>query len=447
MKERNRGWQGAGKKLFAGVCLAAQLGLAAGLWSEAEPVSWQWVDEKGTAVCKEKGSGRPADVSQSQSTPKISLYARSAVLMDGLTGRILYGKNEHESRPMASTTKIMTCILALEEGKLDEFAEVSSCAASQPQVHMGVKKGERYRIRDLLYALMLESYNDAAVIIAEHTAGSTEAFSRLMNEKALRLGCRDTWFITPNGLDGRKKDASGTERIHSTTAADLARILCYCITQSPKKEQFLEITSASDYYFTDESGKRAFSCRNHNAFLSMMEGALTGKTGFTGEAGYCYTGALLRDERLYIIALLGSGWPPHKTYKWTDAGTLFSYGINQYELADVFEPEPDHSLFVQGGICWGENPQGILKAVMREEDRDGHLKLLLSKEEKEKIKRTVMLPESTAAPVKEGEVLGRVRYSLGDMELGSYRLYADRSVERLTFWAAWKHIWKDFLFF
>lgn len=108
-----------------------------------------------------------AALPKEQNDPKLSLHAQSAVLMDGLTGRILYGKNENDIRPMASTTKIMTCILALEAGGLDEFAEASSNAAAQPQVRLGVKKGERYQIRDLLYALMLESYNDAAVMIAE----------------------------------------------------------------------------------------------------------------------------------------------------------------------------------------------------------------------------------------------------------------------------------------
>ena len=102
----------------------------------------------------------------------------------------------------------------------------------------------------------------------------------------------------------------------------------------------------------------------------MMDGALTGKTGFTGGAGYCYTGALFRDGRLYIISLLGCGWPPHKTYKWADARRLFSYGLEQYELTDIFKPEPEHTICTEGGICWGENPEGVLHAVMKQEETD-----------------------------------------------------------------------------
>ena len=284
-------------------------------------------------------------------------------------------------------------------------------------------------------------------MIAEKTAGSTEEFSRRMNEKAESLGCRDTWFITPNGLDKKEEDENGTERIHSTTAADLAQILRYCITQSPQKEEFLKITRTSDYYFTDESGKRAFSCRNHNALLTMMDGALTGKTGFTGGAGYCYTGALFRDGRLYIISLLGCGWPPHKTYKWADARRLFSYGLEQYELTDIFKPEPEHTICTEGGICWGENPEGVLHAVMKQEETDSRLEILLNKEEKEEIRREVTLPERIFAPVKKGELLGNIQYSLGDRKLGEYGLYADRDIEALTVPAAWKHICGMFFIF
>lgn len=452
IKKEKTQQQGCIRRILAGLCLAGQLGLAAGLCPEIGQIQRSGIiQEKGVMYTAASGgaaaSYEAAALSKEQNDPKLSLHAQSAVLMDGLAGRILYGKNENDIRPMASTTKIMTCILALEAGGLDEFAEASSNAAAQPQVRLGVKKGERYQIRDLLYALMLESYNDAAVMIAEKTAGSTEEFSRRMNEKAESLGCRDTWFITPNGLDKKEEDENGTERIHSTTAADLAQILRYCITQSPQKEEFLKITRTSDYYFTDESGKRAFSCRNHNALLTMMDGALTGKTGFTGGAGYCYTGALFRDGRLYIISLLGCGWPPHKTYKWADARRLFSYGLEQYELTDIFKPEPEHTICTEGGICWGENPEGVLHAVMKQEETDSRLEILLNKEEKEGIRREVMLPERIFAPVKKGELLGNIQYSLGDRKLGEYGLYADRDIEALTVPAAWKHICGMFFIF
>ena len=165
----------------------------------------------------------------------LELRARAAVLMDGDTGRILYGKNQDQTLPMASTTKIMTCILALENASLDDVVEVSSYAASMPDVQLNIREGEQYRLEDLLYSLMLESHNDTAAAIAEHVAGTREAFADMMNQKARDIGCRDTFFITPNGLDAEDPD---TGRIHSTTAAELAGILRYCLFQSPEREGF-----------------------------------------------------------------------------------------------------------------------------------------------------------------------------------------------------------------
>ena len=123
------------------------------------------------------------------------LYARSAVLMDADSGRILFEKEGNAVRPMASTTKIMTCILALEEGKTDSEVKVSEEACRQPQVRLGVRKGENYRLKDLLYSLMLESHNDSAVLVAENVAGSVQEFAVEMNKKAKEIGCKDTHFF------------------------------------------------------------------------------------------------------------------------------------------------------------------------------------------------------------------------------------------------------------
>ena len=192
---------------------------------------------------------------------------------------------------------------------------------------------------------MLESHNDSAVAIAEHLAGSVEGFARMMNEKAKDLGCNDTYFITPNGLDATKtityKDGTSEVKTHSTTARDLARIMSYCIMESPQKETFLKITRTASHSFQNvklkedgsvTNGSKSYSCNNHNAFLSMMDGALSGKTGFTGNAGYCYVGALERDGRTFVVSLLACGWPNNKTYKWSDTKKLMGYGIDNYQI-------------------------------------------------------------------------------------------------------------------
>ena len=265
----------------------------------------------------------PCLAEETETTIKESeLYARSAVLMDADSGRILYQKEGETPLPMASTTKIMTCIVALENGVLEDEVEVSAYAASMPDVQLNIREGEHYILRDLLHSLMLESHNDSAVAIAEHIGGSVEGFADLMNRKAKEIGCENTYFITPNGLDAEKEietaDGGKQTAAHSTTAADLARIMSYCIKRSPKKEDFLDITRTASYSFSNLEGSRSFSCSNHNAFLNMMEGALSGKTGFTGKAGYCYVGALERDDRTFVVALLACGWPNNKTYKWSD---------------------------------------------------------------------------------------------------------------------------------
>lgn len=164
---------------------------------------------------------------------------------------------------------------------------------------------------------MLESHNDAAVMIAETIGGSVEEFASLMNEKAAAIGCTDTHFVTPNGLDA--SDAGGD---HHTTAADLARIMRYCVWISPKAAQFLAVTQTRSYTFWDLEKKNMFNCYNHNALLDQMDGAVSGKTGFTAKAGYCYTGALERDGKRLIVSLLACGWPSHKNYKWADAAKL-----------------------------------------------------------------------------------------------------------------------------
>ena len=136
-----------------------------------------------------------------------SLREGLVVLMDGDSGRILFEKNGREPLPNASTTKLLTCILALENGNTElRIVTASAYAASMPQVAIGVKAGEQYYLKDILYSLMLESHNDSAVMLAEHIAGDTKAFADMMNEKAKEIGCTDTFFVTPNGLDAEGED-------------------------------------------------------------------------------------------------------------------------------------------------------------------------------------------------------------------------------------------------
>ena len=361
-----------------------------------------------------------------------SLYALSAVLMDGESGRILYEKDGETPRPNASTTKVMTCILALENGAGDDYVMVSDKAAAQPDVQLGMREGEQYYLEDLLYSLMLMSHNDTAVAIAEHIGGSTEGFAGMMNEKAKEIGCTDTYFITPDGLDGVKTDEQGKEHIHSTTASDLARIMRYCVTESPAKDEFLKITQTQNHYFTDMAGKRSFNCYNHNAFLTMMEGVLSGKTGFTGGAGYSYVGAMENQGRTYVIALLGCGWPPHKTYKWSDARKLYTYGLEHFKMKDVFQEETFARVPVSGGLCWKEGEGAIdqVELSMMLNPDDMHLTLLMGEGEEARVVKKV--PSILMAPVRGGQQVGTVDYYLGEVLVKRFPVYAMQGVEKMN---------------
>ena len=361
-----------------------------------------------------------------------NLHALSAVLMDGTSGRVLYGKNAEEPRAMASTTKIMTCILILEQCNLEETAVTSAYAASMPKVHLGAAEGEEFYVKDLLYSLMLESHNDSAVILAEHAGGSVSEFAGKMNEKAGEIGCEDTWFITPNGLDAQE-EVQGEVKKHHTTATDLGKIMRYCISQSPKKEEFLEITRMPSYSFQDVSGKRSFSCNNHNAFLSMMEGALSGKTGFTSQAGYCYIGALEQDGKTLIVALLGCGWPNHKDYKWQDTRVLMEYGLEHYALHSFSEaklPQIPSVIPVQNGQGEKLGEMAQVSTVRRETE---DMKLLLGAEDEV---RTVYRGKTfLEAPVKEGDKIGEISYELNGETWKTEDVVAGNDVKKIDY--AW----------
>lgn len=385
----------------------------------------------------------PYEAAQAEET-NIDLYARGAVLMDADSGRILYGKEEDTVLPMASTTKIMTCILALELGNPEDEVEVSSYAASQPQVHLGMSKGDRFYLKDLLYSLMLESHNDSAVAIAEHIGGSVEGFAKLMNAKAEELGCADTHFITPNGLDAVEV-IDGAEVRHSTTAKDLARIMRYCIMTSPQKESFLTITRTESYGFANRQGNRSYSCRNHNAFLTMMDGALSGKTGFTGGAGYCYVGALRRDSRTFIVALLACGWPNHRTYKWIDTRKLMEYGIKNYTYRNIYQELPFEPVKITEGIPEGGRYDPYAEVTVEVEVRETgkELNFLLAAEDEVKI--DVSYAGELEAPVTKGAKVGSIVYKINNEPVKEYEIVLTRDVMRKEWRYMGRYILQEYL--
>ena len=315
-------------------------------------------------------------------------------------------------------------------------------------------------MEDLLYSLMLESHNDSAVVLAEHVGkgwvadlrerpaeeftteeslAALKAFSEKMNQKAAEIGCKDSYFITPNGLDATETLALPGDQAqlleHHTTARDLALIMSYCILKSPKKDTFLKITGTRAHSFY--ANQRSFFCSNHNAFLDMMEGALSGKTGFTGKAGYCYVGALEREGRFFVVALLACGWPNNRSYKWSDTRRLMEYGLKNYQRAELTSAEiliPEEAVpevpvrFGQGERI---DQKFSIKGVLPDRQTDKSVGVLLGTEEN--ILAKVILPEELEAPVKNGQSLGEICYMLGDEVYYRERVVAAQEIPRIDF--------------
>lgn len=338
-----------------------------------------------------------------------NLHAKYALLMDGENGRVLFEKNGYEKVPMASTTKIMTLIVVLENGNPDDIVTVSANAAAQPDVQLHIAAKEQYRLKDLLYSLMLESHNDTAVAIAEHVGGSVEGFAKMMNEKACELGAYDTHFVTPNGLDAEE---------HYTTAKDLALIAKYCM----ENKSFCEIIQTKTYTFHEQTSGRSFTVNNKNRFLDSYDGALGIKTGFTGNAGYCFVGAAQRGDKRFISVVLACGWPPHKNYKWNDTTRLMNYGMMQYNKKTIVEKNISfRKIKVKNGIQCDE-------MIPYTEDE-----VSLQVKDTDVITYDVCLPDEVEAPVKKHQKLGELKIYINDEAYQVIPLYAEENCDAITY--------------
>ena len=318
--------------------------------------------------------------------------------------------------PNASTTKILTCILAIENGSMDQICTVSEYACKMPETKCGFSKGDQFYLKDLLYSLMLESHNDSAVVIAEALGGSVENFAKMMNEKAEELGCENSHFVTPNGLDG--SDDGGD---HGTTAYDLAKIMSYCI----KNDTFLEITQAKNHTFKDLKKKHTYQLSNKNSFLSMQKGAISGKTGYTAKAGYCYVCAYKENGRVYTLALLACGWPNHKSYKWSDSKKLIAYGNENYEKQVISKDGELPEIKISGGVKREEEKYDFPENVnLKEEEKE--ISCLIS--DSDQISVTYDCPDTLHAPLKKGQEAGTANYYVNDTYIGSKKLFVNENV-------------------
>ena len=338
--------------------------------------------------------------------------AKGAALMEFNTGRMLFEKDADLPLANASTTKIMTAIVALENTSLTDVVTASKNAAMTPPVKMHLAEGEKQTMEDLLYAMMLESANDAAVAIAEHVGGSVEGFAEMMNEKARELGAVNTELVTPSGLD---------EGEHRSTAKDMALIARYALSNS----DFRRIIATPHVSTPVKGGDfKAHSFINKDRLLREYEGALGIKTGYTGKAGHCFVGAAQRDGMLIVSVVLGSGWGGRgKEQKWVDTKNLLNYGFENFSLISV----------AKEGDFVGEADVLNSKGGVVSLNLSNGLALPLSEEERGKVEVRNNLPETFDAPVVKGDKLGESVIFVDGRPLAKIDIIAMSDVERYDF--------------
>lgn len=245
--------------------------------------------------------------------------SRRYIVYDRISKSMIIGKNEDVKSAMASTTKIMTTIVILEKADLNETVTVSAKAGGTGGSRLGLKRGDKASVRDLLYGLMLRSGNDAAVALAEHVGGSVKGFAELMNEKAIELGLTNTHFVTPHGLD----DAN-----HYTTALELAKLTDYAMDN----ETFAKIvgTKSTTIYINNQSRQ----INNTNELLGVLNGVVGVKTGFTNNAGRCLVTETKRNNMDIITIVLGADTKKDRT---KDSVNLIEYTFSKYKMYNLEE--------------------------------------------------------------------------------------------------------------
>lgn len=329
--------------------------------------------------------------------PEIS--AKSYVIADARTGEIISSREENTRMPIASTTKVMTCIVALENAKLSDKVTVTAESCGTEGSSMYLFEGEKLTVKDLLYGLMLESANDAAVCLAVHISGSVEDFSKLMNDKAKSIGLTNSHFNNPHGLEDPK---------HYSTALDMSRIWC----EAMKNEDFRRIVSTESYRM-DLGGKEGYRYfTNHNKLLKTYDSCIGGKTGFTKTAGRCLiSGASKNGAELVMVTL-------NAPNDWQDHREMMDFALSLYTTVEVATPgSVSHTLAVVGG----REKSVPLK------NRDS---LSLSIRDITKLEIKLEAPRFIYAPVTDTEKpVARMVYTIDGNEVATLSLYPEKTVK------------------
>lgn len=327
-----------------------------------------------------------------------STSARSAVLYLPENESFLYAKNADERMPMASTTKIMTALVALDLCDFSDIVEIDDSAIGVEGSSAYLRHGDMLTMEELIYALLLQSANDAAVAIACHIGGSVEGFSALMNEKAQQLGLSDTHFTNPHGLD---------DEDHYTTARELAIIA----SEALKNPQFKKIVSTYKRTFSTEERVRTYI--NHNKLLKLYDGCIGVKTGFTKKSGRCLVGAAEKDGLCFVTVTLNA------PDDWSDHRKMLEYGFDSLEKLTVSVPfDHIYRIPIIDGTIDSLMVASCIGAEVIKERGDSD------------VSERVKLVRYGIAPINRGDILGEIIYTIDGKEIARVPLVATETIEK-----------------
>ncbi len=336
----------------------------------------------------------PTSVFAAAGAPSVS--AQSAVLMSIEDGTVIFEKCSHKKLPMASTTKIMTCLVALERGNLSDVVKIAPEAIGVEGTSLYLQKGDSCSLLDLLYAVMLRSANDAAAAVAYHIGGTIENFSDMMNEKAAELGLKDTHFMNPHGLHHSE---------HYTTAYDFALLASYAM----KNEEFAKIVSSKEHTVSLNDGSLKKPIVNHNRLLRTYDGACGVKTGFTKTSGRCLVSSAERNGVILVAVTFNapSDWADHKN--------MLDYGFSQYCRKTIMEKGAFEREFpIAGGSCLtARNTEAVTLTLKKDSEITVRIE-----------GNRLIFP-----PVYEGQILGYAVVSIDGKEYKKIPLAATGTVE------------------
>lgn len=348
------------------------------------------------------------------SSENLILNSKNAILYDNTYNQILYEKNAYDKVPNASTTKVLTAIVAYENGNLADVVTVSKNAANVGGSGINLRSGDKITLEDLIKGLLIHSGNDAAIAIAEHISGTVEEFCKMMNSKAKQMGLSNTNFVTPHGLDREN---------HYSSAYDLVKMSEYLL----EIDFLADVVSKKSATLTINNQSRIIGTTNE--MLSFYDGADGVKTGYTGDAGRCLITSATRNGRQLISVALGCGTKKQRT---EDSVKLLNYGFENYEIINICENmRKEFEIEVEKG-----------KAERYKIVLDGEIMFPVEKGNESKITYTYEINSDLKAPLEKGEKIGKIYISYEEKIVKTLNINLPQNIEKKDIWDYFKNFSK-----